>query len=75
MTFTNVLGGTDTCRKFHPIQIIREFNSKEGKYGEPIGYQITGLSDGVTCIQTHMHTRKLSLTWSSVNNCTIITVK
>lgn len=61
MTFTNVLGGTDTCRKSHPVKLIREFNSNEGKYGEPIGYQITGLSDGVTCIQTHMHTWKVKL--------------
>ncbi|MBC53553.1 MAG: replication protein A [Gammaproteobacteria bacterium] len=55
-TFTNVLGGTDICRKDQPVKLVREHKSDLGRYGEPKGNQIAGVSDGYTCIQTRMHT-------------------
>ncbi len=53
--FTNLLGGTQISRKKQPIRPLREFIDECGKYGEPKGNQIVGVTNDVENLVTRIH--------------------
>lgn len=55
-TFTDVLGGTEINRRNQLVQLEKEFSSECGLYGEPKGFLITGVTDGLKVLQTRLHT-------------------
>ncbi|MDO8273818.1 MAG: replication endonuclease [Gammaproteobacteria bacterium] len=53
--FTNLFGGTQIDRKDQPIKPLREFSDECGRYGEPKGNQIVGVTNGVENLVTRIH--------------------
>jgi len=53
--FTKLFGGTEINRNDQPLKIARQYNDKPGRYGEPLGDQIFGLTDGINTVVTRPH--------------------
>ena len=53
--YTMVQGGTDTKRRDHPVKPLLEYSDEVGKYGEPKGYRISGVTDGSLNLVTRLH--------------------
>ncbi|MDP1933089.1 MAG: replication endonuclease [Gammaproteobacteria bacterium] len=53
--FTDVLGGTEINRRSQLVQLEKEFSAECGLYGEPKGFLITGVTDGLEVLQTRLH--------------------
>ena len=76
--FVQLMGGVSVPRDAQPVKILRVWCDKSGRYGEPVGYQVQGVSwEGVEVV-TRIHiweiflkrSSKSSPPWSSVNYCT-----
>ena len=70
-TFMTLMGGHSKISKDRPIQLLKIWSDKPGKYGEPIGYTIKGLVyDGISYI-SRLHTWRIELTRKSKQNLNI----
>lgn len=53
--FVEVMGGPTAGRKARPVQLWRAWNDKPGRYGDPLGEQIAGVSAGAVVVPTRIH--------------------
>jgi hypothetical protein len=63
--FIKIMGGTNSSRTEQPVKLAKEWNDQEGKYGEPLGWQIFGVEADDQVLTTHLHTWKIDFTPSS----------
>lgn len=54
-TFLELTRSILSNRKTQPLKIQREWDPEIGKYGEPKGYQIQGVSNGTHFVKTRLH--------------------
>lgn len=59
-SFTMLFGGTEKNRKEQPIKLLKDFSDEAGRYGEPKGIQIVGVTDGRKEAVTRLHQWKIS---------------
>ena len=50
------MGGTHSRRKEQPVKLAKVWNEQDGKYGEPLGWQIFGVEADNQVLATHLHT-------------------
>lgn len=58
--FTKLLGGTDINTRDLPVKLAKQYNGSLGRYGEPIGNQIFGVTDGEEILVTRDHSWEIS---------------
>lgn len=63
--FIKIMGGTNSSRTEQPVKLAKAWNEQEGKYGEPLGWQIFGVEADDQVLTTHLHTWKIDFTPSS----------
>lgn len=54
--FIKLMGGTHSRRKEQPVKLAKVWNEQDGKYGEPLGWQIFGVEADNQVLATHLHT-------------------
>jgi hypothetical protein len=57
--FIKIMGGTNSKRIEQPVKLAKVWNEQEGKYGEPLGWQIFGVEADNQVLATHLHTWKI----------------
>jgi hypothetical protein len=57
--FIKIMGGPQAKRQEQPVKLAKAWNDKEGKYGEPLGWQIFGVEGDQQVLPTHLHTWKI----------------
>jgi hypothetical protein len=57
--FIKIMGGTYARRMEQPVKLAKAWNEQQGKYGEPLGWQIFGVEGGNQVLATHLHTWKI----------------
>lgn len=76
--FIKTMGGVRIAKKDRPVQLLKEYADREGRYGEPVGNVVVGLE----CAGGQVRTRgqqwviqprvgRIPAPWSPVNNCTL----
>ncbi len=74
--YVRIQGGPFTLRKKLRIRTQKMWNDLPGQYGEPLGNQIIGVTDGKITAISRNHKWKIfrrgevDSPWSTVNNCT-----
>lgn len=63
--FINIMGGTNSRRKEQPVKLAKVWNEQDGKYGEPLGWQIFGVEADDQILTTHLHTWKIDFASNS----------
>ncbi len=58
-TYVELLGGCNIKVKDIPIKLEKVWSDKLGKYGEPLGYQVVGITDGTNTVTTRIHEWKI----------------
>jgi hypothetical protein len=53
--FIKIMGGTNSIRTEQPVKLAKAWNEQEGKYGEPLGWQIFGVEADNQILTTHLH--------------------
>ena len=66
--FIQVLGAPVMPRKDLPIQLLKKFNPKLNKYGEPIGEQVKGIRENNLIVLTRIHQWTISPRQTSTIN-------
>jgi hypothetical protein len=57
--FIKIMGGANSRRKVQPVKLAKVWNDENGKYGEPLGWQIFGVEADNQVLTTHLHTWKI----------------
>ncbi len=74
--YVRAQGGPVTQRKNLKIHVCKSWSDEPGRYGEPIGDIVYGVTDNIDVILTRLHEwrvvrdSKQNAPWSPVNNCT-----
>lgn len=55
-SFINLIGGPCVKAAARVIDLTKAWSDKPGKYGDPTGYQVTGVSVGNVTVLTRLHT-------------------
>lgn len=53
--FLELLGGAHRRRRDRPIRVEHIWRDTPGRYGEPLGYRVYGVTDGQVTVQTRLH--------------------
>ncbi len=75
--YIELMGGP-LCGRATPLRLAKAWSDKPGRYREPRGHVVYGVTDGTLIATTRIHQWRIFLApptptagpWSSVNNCT-----
>jgi hypothetical protein len=60
--FLELLGGAHCRRRDRPVRVEHIWRDEPGRYGEPLGYRVYGVTDGQVTLRTRLHVWRIEFT-------------